>query len=110
MAALGGSFAGYAAARPNKGTGWTVPFWLSPVKITAHKLMLGEMIAHYQVLEKISQGGMGEVYLARDLRLNRQVALKFLPREWSRKRWPAGVFSKYFPTRIRAIHNWFESL
>ncbi len=42
------------------------------------RLETGEQVAHYEIISNIGEGGMGEVYLAHDTRLNRKVAIKLL--------------------------------
>jgi Tol biopolymer transport system component/predicted Ser/Thr protein kinase len=51
--------------------------------IAAPDSRIGQMFGAYRILRRIGAGGMGEVYLAMDTRLERQVALKFLPAQTS---------------------------
>ena len=44
----------------------------------------GQLLGHYEIIEQIGAGGMGEVYLAKDKKPDRQVAVKILNEKFSR--------------------------
>ena len=45
--------------------------------------MVSKTLGHYEILEPLGKGGMGEVYLGEDTRLGRKVAIKALPEEYA---------------------------
>jgi serine/threonine protein kinase len=49
-------------------------------------LPVGQIISHYRILHKLGERGMGVVYRTQDLKLSREVALKFLPADTTRDR------------------------
>ena len=78
--------------------------------------MIGQTLGHYRVGEQLGRGGMGEVYVADDLNLNRKVALKFLPEAFAadpermaRFEREAKVLASLNHPNIAAIHGLEEA-
>ncbi len=78
--------------------------------------MVGTTISHYKVLEKIGQGGMGEVYRAEDTNLSRDVAIKVLPEQFTqdpqrlaRFEREAKLLASLNHSNIAAIHSFEHS-
>jgi serine/threonine protein kinase/Tol biopolymer transport system component len=74
--------------------------------------MIGRVLSHYRILDKLGEGGMGEVYRARDLRLGRDVALKILsprlgesPELLKRLRREAKILASLADPGIAVIHD-----
>ena len=79
-------------------------------------LEAGRKLAHYEIIEPIGKGGMGEVYRARDGKLGRDVAIKVLPEEFAndderlaRFEREAKLLASLNHPNIASIHEFEES-
>ena len=77
---------------------------LPPGAINTEELAAGQVITHFRVEERIGRGGMGVVYRAEDLNLNRPVALKFLAPEMASDPLAVGRFQREARTASALNH------
>lgn len=67
--------------------------------------MIGEVVSHYRILEKLGEGGMGVVYLAEDLHLGRKVAIKFLNKSTDEHHYKARFLREARSVSVLSHHN-----
>jgi serine/threonine protein kinase len=67
--------------------------------------MIGQVISHYRILEKLGEGGMGVVYLAEDLHLGRKVAIKFLNKTTDEHHYRARFLREARSVSVLSHHN-----
>jgi serine/threonine-protein kinase len=80
-------------------------FGMQVLHINSPDPLVGKTIGVFQVLEKLGSGGMGEVYLAKDTRLNRKVALKFLSEAFINDKWAKRQLVKEAQAAARLDHH-----
>ena len=81
-------------------------FAAAPELLTEHaaNALIGQLIGHYRIESLIGVGGMGELYLARDERLGRKVALKFLPERLTADKMQLSRFKSEARTTLALNH------